>query len=135
MDSIEARLSDTNFWLLDGSNIIALVVPVPTINPFQAPDLVFFDAINNNKDSRVNEQDVPSIHGEIWNFVRAAQQTMTSFTIRSCFRRRALSPDAPKVPFRLEADGQALAQNDRLKELRGLNVSIDEWRSRPRLHK
>jgi hypothetical protein len=106
--------------------------PVDTINLFQALDLVFFGAIENNKDSLTNEPEVASVRGQIWKFVGASKQTATSSTIRSHFCKVELSSNTQTRPFKLEFNEEALRQNDGFHELRYRNISIAELsRGRP----
>jgi hypothetical protein len=43
-------------------------------NLFQALNLVFFGAMKNKKDLLANEPEVASVHGQIWEFIRAFEQ-------------------------------------------------------------
>jgi hypothetical protein len=87
MDSAAAHISEGNVRLLAENKIIAPVFPSHTANRFQALYFVFFGALKNNREHLGNASDNPSTHGQIWKLIRADQQTATSFTIRSSFRK------------------------------------------------
>jgi hypothetical protein len=132
MDSVGAHVSERNLRLLGENKIIALVFPAHTTNLFQALDLVFFGAMKNNKNHLVDEPEAASIQGQIWKLIRAYEQTATSFTIRSCFRKAGLSPNTRNRPYRLEFDEEALRGNAGFKELWDRNFSIEELSRRRR---
>jgi hypothetical protein len=133
MNSVAARRSEGNLRLLGENKIIALVFPAHTTNLFQGLKLVFFGALKNNKEHLANKPDNASVHGQIWKLVRAEEQTATSFTIRSSFRKAGLSPNTQSPSFKLEFDGEALRQNDGFKELSDRNISIEALFSRRRV--
>jgi hypothetical protein len=135
MDSVAAHISERNLRLLGENKIIALVFPAHTTNLFQALDLVFFGALKNNKEHLADEPDHSSVHGQIWKLIRAYEQTATSFTIRSSFRKAGLSPNTQARPFKLEFNEEALRQNDGFNELWDRNISIAELSSRRRIQR
>jgi hypothetical protein len=81
MYSVGAHVSECHLRLLGENKIIALVFLAHTTNLFQAFDFVFFGAMKKNKDYLMDESDTASVHGQIWQFIRAYEQTATSFTI------------------------------------------------------
>jgi hypothetical protein len=87
MDSFSVHISERNLGLRGDDKIIALIFLAHTINIFQALNPVFFAAMKNNKNSRMNQPKDSTVGGQIWKLIRAYEQTATSFTIRSCFRK------------------------------------------------
>jgi hypothetical protein len=135
MDSFGAHISERNLRLLGEHKIIALVFPAHTTNLFQALDLVFFGAMKHTKESLMNEEDEPPIDGQLWKLLRAYEQTATSFTIRSCFRKAGLSPNTQTWPYKLQFNEEMLRQNDGFRELWDRNITIEEGTRHQRLQR
>jgi hypothetical protein len=130
MDSIPAHVSERNLRVLAEDKIIALVFRAHTANLFQALGLAFLGALKNNEEHLANGPDEAYVHGQVRKFGRAHEQTATSFTIRSSFRKAGFSPNTQSRPFKLEFDEEALRQNDGFKKLWDRNISIKELSSR-----
>jgi hypothetical protein len=115
----------------------AAVSNLPDVTELWAADSIeaSFSAMRDNEDSLANEREVASVCGQVWKFIRAHEQTATSFTIRSCFRKEGLSPNTQTRPFKLEFNKEALRQNDGFKELWDRNISIAELSRHRQLQK
>jgi hypothetical protein len=135
MDSFSAHTSERNLQLLGENQIIALVFPAHTTNLFQALDLVFFGTMKNIKDSLTDEENDSQNDEQIWKLIRAYEQTATSFTIRSCFRKAELTPIIQNFPFKLKFNEDILRQNDGFKELWERNISVEELTRRQRVQR
>jgi hypothetical protein len=101
MDSAPPHVSERCLRLLGENCVLAVAFPAHTTNIFQALDLVFFGALKKLKMAAGGEFDDDSVKNQITKLVQGYEQTATSITIRSPFRRAAMIPDTSQQPFRL----------------------------------
>jgi hypothetical protein len=86
--------------------------------------------MKKSRNSLANEPSVESVHSQFLRLIREYEQTATSFTIRSYFRKAGLSPNIQTRPFKLWFNEEALRQNGVFKELRDRSFSVRELSTR-----
>jgi hypothetical protein len=134
MDSAPAHRSERVLRLLGENRILAVVFPAHTTNILQALDLVFFGAMKKLKATASGEFGDNSSDDQILKLVHAYEQTATSMTIRSSFKKAGLYPDIGTRPFTVRFDEDKLRSNPGFRELWERNISIEELSRRRQLH-
>jgi hypothetical protein len=121
--------------LLAENQVMALALPAHTTNIFQALDLCFFGALQKLKQTITGEFDDDLINKHISKLVHAYKQTVTSMTIRRCFRRAGLYPAISSKTWKLGCDEERMRMSRGFQEIWERNIRTEELTRRRRLHR